>query len=121
MIARTFLLAAALVASTAANAHEPRKGPNGGTLVDAGDHHVELVAAGNEVRVYVSDAADAPLPSDDFKGTAILLVGGKPARVPLAPAGAFLAGPLETPAEGPVKGAVQLTTSDGKTSQAKFD
>ncbi|MEF2553293.1 hypothetical protein VQ042_18335 [Aurantimonas sp. A2-1-M11] len=121
MIARTFLLAAAIVASTAAIAHEPRKGPNGGALVDAGDHHVELVAAGSEVRVYVSDSADAPLPSEGFKGMAILLIGGKPARVSLAPDGAFLSGPLEIPAEGPVKGAVQLTASDGKTSQAKFD
>lgn len=121
MITRSILFAAAIFASTAANAHEPRKGPNGGTLVDAGNHHVELVAAGSEVRVYVSDVGDAALPSDDFKGTAILLIGGKPVRVPLTPEGEFLSGPLETPTEGPVKGAVQLTGSDGKTSQAKFN
>lgn len=118
---RRFIITAALVASAAAHAHEPRKGPNGGTLVDAGVHHVELVAAGSEVKVYVSDIADAPLPSEGFKGMAILLIDGKPTRVPLAPAGAFLSGPLATPSEGPVKGAVQLTGPDGKTSQAKFN
>lgn len=121
MTIRRLVLAAALLASGTAQAHEPRKGPNGGTLVDAGSHHVELVAAGSEVKVFVSDVADAPLPSDGFKGMAILLIDGKPTRVPLAPAGAFLSGPLATPSEGAVKGAVQLTGPDGKTSQAKFN
>ncbi|KQT84140.1 hypothetical protein [Aurantimonas sp. Leaf443] len=121
MTIRTLILAAALLASGDAGAHEPRKGPNGGTLVDAGALHVELVAAGSEVKVFVSDAADAPLPADGFKGTALLLLGGKPARIPLSASGPFLSGTLASPSEGPVKGAVQLTGPDGKTSQAKFD
>ncbi|MBB3950549.1 hypothetical protein [Aureimonas jatrophae] len=121
MTIRALAVAAALLAAGAAQAHEPRKGPNGGTLVDAGSHHVELVAAGTEVKVFVSDISDAPLAPDGFKGTAVVLVGGKPTRVTLAPAGGFLSGTLAAPTEGPVKGAVQLTGPDGKTSQAKFD
>ena len=121
MTIRTLIIAAALLASGVAQAHEPRKGPNGGTLVDAGAHHVELVTAGSEVRVFVSDVADAPIAPDGFKGTAVLLVGGKPARIKLAPTGPFLSGTMAAPSEGPVKGAVQLTGPDGKTSQAKFN
>jgi hypothetical protein len=121
MTIRTLIIAAALLAPDVAEAHEPRKGPNGGTLVDAGGHHVELVTVGSEVKVFVSDIADAPIAAEGFKGTAVLLVGGKPARVTLSPSGPFLSGTLASPSDGPVKGAVQLTGPDGKTSQAKFN
>ena len=113
---------AATLAASAAQAHEPRPGPNGGTLVDAGAHHVELVATDTSVEVYLSDVADAPVSSDGFKGTAILLVGGKPQRVALEPAGgSLLTGQAAAPIPAPARGAVQLTGPDGTTSQAKFN
>lgn len=119
---RLLVLTAALAATASAHAHEPRIGPNGGTLVDAGTHHVELVANDTSVRVYLSDAADAPVSSDGFAGTAILLVGGKPQRVALEPSGGSeLSGEAAAPVPSPAKGAVQLTGPGGATSQAKFN
>ena len=122
MTYRLIVLALALAACSTAHGHEAQQGPNGGTLVDAGTHHLELVTDGPNVQIYLSDAADSPVPSDGFKGTAVLLVGGKPQRVILEPAGAsLLSGEAATPVATPVKGAVQLTGPDGTTVQAKFN
>lgn len=116
------VLTTALAATASAHAHEPRLGPNGGTLVDAGAHHVELVANNTSVWIYLSDAADAPVSSKGFTGTAILLVGGKPQRVALEPSGgSALTGQLAAPIADPVRGVVQLTGPDGTTSQGKFN
>jgi hypothetical protein len=118
---RSFVLAAALAIVSPALAHEAR-GPNGGRLVDAGEYHVELVANGAQVTVFLTDAGDKPVPAAGFKGTAILLAEGKPQRIALQPAKAnVLAGesPVSVPADA--KGAVQLTTPDGKTAQGKFN
>jgi hypothetical protein len=97
------------------------KGPNGGRVVDAGAHHVELVVSGTAVTVYVTDFADKPVSVGGFKGLAILTVGGKAQRIVLAPQeGTRLTGtaPMALPAQ--VKGVVQLTTSEGKTAQGRF-
>jgi hypothetical protein len=118
---RLFLAAAALVPSLA-HAHEPRKGPHGGTLVDAGAYHVEVVMKGVTVDVYVSDGADRPVPATGFKATAILAIDGKPQRIVLEPAdGNRLTGQSTIAASGVPKGAVLLTASDGKTAQARID
>lgn len=120
------LLTAAVFLATsvlAVSAHEPRKGPNGGALVDAGSrYHVEMIAKGSEeVVVILSDINDKPVPAAGFKANAILIVGGKPQRFALEPTeGSRLAGksPVAVPAGS--KGAVQLTAPDGATAQAKF-
>lgn len=115
-------LAVALILPGMAHAHEPRPGPNGGLLVDAGAHHVELVAEDLNVAVYLSDGADAPVSSDGFTATAIFVVDGKPQRIALTPAGgSMLSGQATAPVLAPVRGAVQLTGPDGATSQAKFN
>ena len=116
--------AAFLVASLlAASAHEPRKGPNGGALVDAGkSYHVELVTKGNdEVVVVLSDINDKPVPSAGFKASAILIVGGKAQRFALEPMeGSRLVGKAPVAIPAGTKGAIQLTAPDGATAQAKF-
>jgi hypothetical protein len=115
--------ALSLLMATAALAHQPRPGPNGGLKVDAGGaHHAELVADGTEmVRLYLYDGNDQPVESAGFKGNAILIVNGKPARFGLEPAGGqTLIGKAPSPVEAGVKGAVQLTLPDGSTVQAKF-
>ena len=81
MIKHCYVALACLFASPAL-AHETT-GPNGGKLVDAGAYHVELVAKGRNVEVYLTDSADKPLPAAGFKGTAILVVDGKPQRLTL--------------------------------------
>ena len=116
------LLALVLMLSGLALAHEPRPGPNGGLIVDAGNYHAELVVDGSDVvTVFLFDAADQPIESAGFKATAILVVNSKPARFALEPAGGQkLTGKAPGPVQAGVKGAVQLTAPDGSTAQAKF-
>jgi len=102
-------------------AHGPETGPNGGQQVDAGNYHLELVANGTALQLYIRDANDKPVKVDGYKGTAIFVVGGKPQRIPLAPAGGnHLAGTATAPLPAKPKGAVQITTAGGETVQAKY-
>ncbi|MBL8573014.1 MAG: hypothetical protein JNM13_04995 [Hyphomicrobiaceae bacterium] len=112
-----------MFAAGPAAAHQPRLGPHGGALVDAGGHHhAELVADGSAtVTVHLSDMADAAVPSTGFKAEAILVVDGKPVRFALEPTeGSRLVGTAPVPVPKGVKGAVRLTGPDGATAQAKF-
>mgnify|MGYP001300149638 CR=1 FL=1 len=116
----TSVLATSIAAATA---HEPRKGPNGGALVDAGrSYHVELITkGGDEVVVILSDLNDKPVSAAGFKANAILIVGGKAQRFVLEPAdGSRLVGKAPVAIPAGTKGAVQLTAPDGATAQAKF-
>lgn len=116
-------LALFLMISGVTLAHEPRPGPNGGLLVDAGgSYHAELVADGSDtVTLFLFDAADQPIESAGFKANAILVVNAKPVRFALEPAGGQkLSGKAPGPVPAGVKGAVQLTAPDGSTAQAKF-
>jgi hypothetical protein len=113
--------AALLAAPALVLAHAPKVGANGGVQADAGSFHVELVPNGTTLQVYLRDHSDKDVASAGFKGTAILVVGGKPQRIPLTPAGTNkLTGtsPVALPKEP--KGAVQITTPTGSTVQAKF-
>jgi hypothetical protein len=118
---RHFILAAAaLLAATQAFAHESQ-GPNGGRIVDAGTFHVELVVKDTRVDVFLSDDDDKPVAPKGFKGTAILMAGGKAQRVPLGEAdGTSLTGTSAVPLPADANGVVQLTTPDGKTAQGQF-
>lgn len=117
----TLVLAAALFI-TPAPAHEPRVGPRGGHLVDAGNYHVEVITQEKRIEVFVSDLADKPLPAKDFKALAILAHEGKANRIPLSPSadGSRLTGAAEIILPKRIKGAVQLTSPDGKTATATF-
>ncbi len=114
--------AAALLTLPAA-AHQPRVGPHGGALVDAGaKHHAELVVDGSDkVTVHLSDMSDAGVSSKGFKADAILVVDGKPVRFALEPAEpSHFVGTAPVKVSKGVKGAIRLTGPDGVTSQAKF-
>ncbi|WP_284179826.1 hypothetical protein [Rhabdaerophilum sp. SD176] len=104
-------------------AHEQRVGPRGGALVDAGTYHVELVTRDKAIEIFVSDAQDKPLPANGFKALAILAVSGKSVRVTLEPApdGSKLIGAAAESLPARVKGAVQLTGADGKTSTGRIN
>lgn len=118
----TLALAALLTAGPAA-AHQPRLGPHGGALVDAGSgHHAELVVDGSTtVAVHLSDMSDAAVATTGFKAEAILVVDGKPVRFALDPVEpSRLVGTAPVPVPKGVKGAVRLTGPDGATAQAKF-
>jgi hypothetical protein len=62
-------------------AHAPKIGENGGLQTDAGSFHVELIAKENSVDVYLRDHANKVVASAGFKGTAILMIDGKPLRI----------------------------------------
>ncbi len=117
----TLALAFSLLASTAF-AHEPRKGPNGGDLVDAGAYHIEVVGRGTTLDVFVSDSLDRPLSTTGFKALAIIVIDGKTQRVILEPttSGEALSGLAPAPIKT-IKGAVQLTDKDGKTTTGRVN
>jgi len=117
----TLIIAGTLAAAMPALAHDVAKGPNGGRIADAGAYHVELVANQYAVEVFVSDASDKPVSPAGFKGTAILVVDGKPQRIALAPDGdTSLAGKAAVVLPKEPKGVVQLSAPNGKTAQARF-
>ena len=117
---RRTLIAALVLATLPAAAHEMSNGPNGGRVVEAGPYHVELVVETKAVSVYVSDSKAKPIPAAGFKGVAILTVSGKAQRIELAPQDNRLGGssPVAIPAD--VQGVVQLTDPDGKTAQGRY-
>ena len=119
----TLILAAALLAAPAALADGPKVGPNGGPRADAGPYHVEVVLKGNDVVLYVTDAADKPVDVAGAKGEATILANRQTQKVALEPAGgntlkgqANLGG-----AHDSVKVVTALTMPGQKPVQARFD
>lgn len=114
------IVGASIIASTAL-AHAPEKGKNGGQQVDAGNYHIEAVVKGNTLDIFVTDHAEIPVPTRGFKGAAVLIAGGKPVKIMLAPRGDnVLTGTSPVELSPPVRGAIQITNSDNETVQAKF-
>ena len=125
MIQRAFTIGALALAlplgAHRACAHEGT-GHHGGRIADAGPYHIELVTKDRTVAVSIYDAKEKAVSPAGFKGTAILVVGGKPARVPLEPAdGNRLTGKATATLGDSPKGAVQLTGPDGATASGKFN
>lgn len=112
---------AALAFAFPAAAHDVGKGPNGGRIADAGNYHLELVARGDALEAFLTDAAEKPLAPTGFKGTALLVIDGKTQRVLLEPSGNRLSGKAVITLPASPKGAVQLTAPDGKTTSARFN
>jgi hypothetical protein len=123
MKAKILAVAATLaITAFAALAHAPKVGVHGGPQVDAGSFHVEMVAQGTVLQIYLRDHSDKAVSTQGWKGIAIFTINGKAQRITLTPGGDNdLKGTsaVDLPAEP--KGAVQITTSAGSTVQAKFD
>jgi hypothetical protein len=107
---------------TPAFAHEPRKGPNGGPLVDAGAYHIEVLTSGATLEVLVSDGSDKPISAAGFKAMAIMVIDGSTHRIALSPSadGKKLVGTAPV-AMSAIKGAVLLTAPDGKTATGRIN
>lgn len=117
----TAIALSGLLLSAPAFAHEGA-GNHGGRITDAGKYHVELVTRNQTVEVYLLDESEKPMPATGFKGTAILVVNGKPARIALTPASdKMLEGKSAVDLGNTPKGAVQLTAPDGSTASGKFN
>jgi hypothetical protein len=87
-----FAFAALLAFATPALAHSDSKftkGPHGGHIVDAGggSQHLELVAAGGDLTLYVTDKNEKPVETTGGTAEAQVLVSGKNYTVALKPAG----------------------------------
>ncbi|MDO9062094.1 MAG: hypothetical protein Q7U92_24145, partial [Bradyrhizobium sp.] len=109
MYARLLLIGALLTPVGSGWAHDA-KGSHGGRIADAGAYHVELVVKSDVVDVFISDEGEKPVAASGFKGTAILVAGGKSQRVVLAPVdGARLSGRAAAALPNQPKGVVQLT------------
>jgi hypothetical protein len=120
---RRLLLSLILAAwSGAAFAHELAKGPNGGPLVDIAGHHVEMVAKGTDLVLFLTDAADKPVAAAGTRNArAVVQDAGKTASVPLQPGDANrLVGTLAQPLGQGARVVVSITTADGKSLQARF-
>jgi hypothetical protein len=92
---KSLIIAAALVIASPAFAHTDSKftkGPNGGHIVDApgGVQHLEMVAKGGELTLYVTDANEKPVATDGGSAEAQVLVSGKKYSVALTPAGGHI-------------------------------
>ena len=110
---------AALTAASPVMAHDAN-GKHGGVVADAGEYHVELVAKGDAIEVYVADHDNKPIPVAGYKGLAILSVGGKSQRITLEAGDGKLTGKASGDLPAEPKGVVQITPPGGKTVSAKF-
>ena len=111
-----------MITTSIASAHAPKVGANGGAQTDAGSFHVEIVPQGTTLQVFLRDHSDKAVLTDGYKGTAIIVVDGKPQRIPLTSAGENkLTGNSAVSIPSQPKGAVQIITPSGSTVQAKFN
>jgi hypothetical protein len=120
MNVKTMVALALLGFASPALAHDA-KGQHGGRVVDAADHHVELVIKDATVDVYVRDHADKTIALDGYKAVAILAAGGKSQRIVLEQAGGKLTGKAAGTLPAQAKGVVQLGLPGGKTVNARFN
>ncbi len=120
------LVALSLVLAVPAFAHQDSKfikGPNGGHIVDAGGgkQHWEMVAAGGDLFLYVTDKDEKPVDTTGGAAEAQVLLGGKTYTVALAPAGGHTlkgAGPFKA-AKG-MRVIVTTTKVAGESFQARL-
>ena len=114
-------LLTALFLSSAVWASE-MKSHHGGRLAEAGEYHVEMVAKGDVVEVYLADHNNKPVSAAGHKAVAILVADGKSQRIVLEPAGdTKLSGKASSALPSLAKGVVQITPPKGKTVQARFN
>ena len=89
---RALIVLFSLVAASSAYAHSDskwNKGPQGGHIVDVGGgkQHWELVANGNQLTLYISDADEKPMNIDGGSAKGQVQVNGKTFNVDFKPAG----------------------------------
>lgn len=116
---KTLALLAALAMATPATAHDA-KSLHGGRIVQAGNFHVEMVAKGDTVDVYLIDHDNKQMALAGYKGLAILSVDGKSQRIALEAADGKLTGKVTGNLPSAPKGVVQITQPGGTTVSAKF-
>src|SRR5262245_1555722 len=119
MILRTLMIAAVTL-MLVAGAGAETKGPNGGVVVTADEHPVELVLNDQEIVFYLGGHDGKPMPTKGLKARAVVQVGGKTTTITLSPAepNRFV-GKLASPL-GPKARVVFSSVFDGHNLQARF-
>ena len=119
MILRALMIAAVNLAFVA-GAGAQTKGPNGGIVMTADEHPVELVFNDQEIVFFVGGHDGKPLPTKGLKARAVVQAGGKTMTINLSPAepNRFV-GKLAAPL-GPKARVVFSSTFDGHNLQARF-
>ena len=121
----SLLLRSAMVlalTTAAVLAHDkPVKGPHGGQMIDVNTYHWELIAAGGELTLYVSDQAEKPVATKSAKATANVLSAGKSLTVELAAAEPnLLKGKGDFVADKGLKVIVSVSGIGEKPAQIRF-
>lgn len=117
------LVAMLLACSTPLLAHEgkPHAGKHGGKVVDAGHHHMEIVAKDGTIEVYLEHDDGNAEDVKEAKATATVLSGGKKAVIALTPeAGNFLKGNGAFTAGKGTTIVITLTVPGHKPEQARL-
>ncbi len=93
---------------------------HGGQMQEAHENWIELVVHGSEVKLYVLNETQQPVPASQVTGTATVLIGGKPYKVQLTPADAnILQATLPVAAAGNTIATVSLRIND-QPATARF-
>lgn len=102
--------------------HAHDDGPkHGGVVEHSGHHHVELVAKGGTIELYVTDEDGKEEDASAAKASATVLADGKTEQVTLAPAGGNgLKGAGGFNAGKGTTVVVSLTMPDHETEQVRF-
>lgn len=122
MIAATAMLLLAAPAMAHGPAGNKPVGTHGGEIVDVDGGHLELLVEPGELRVYVTDLQDVPLPSAGLTARAIIQQGANQTVLSLTPKEPnLLVAPLAAPLGKAAKVAVSTTLArNGKPVQARF-
>lgn len=118
-----FAFAAALgLAVPALSDALPDKGPNGGMLGEAGEHHIELIVSGQALTVHLLDHKNKPVAEAGLTGTAVVTVGGATETVKLTDqGGGKLGGTGKFPATGALQVVVNVNAPNEPTLTVRFD
>ncbi|MFC7478132.1 hypothetical protein ACFQS7_27550 [Dankookia sp. GCM10030260] len=119
---RRLLTAALLLAPGMAGAQRaPTRGPNGGLMVLAEGHPIELVVADLAVTVFLNGENGRPAPSRGASGRVVVQAGGQTTTVSLTPAEPNrLVGQLGAPLAAGARVLFTGAMADGHRIQARF-
>ena len=120
MLDRRMLLGGVLLVPGIARAQRA-PGPNGGLVVVADGHPVELLVQGLDLTVFLSEEEGRPAPSRGASGRVVVQSGGQTATVALAPAEPNrLVGRLAAPVAAGARMVFSGAMADGHRVQARF-
>lgn len=100
----------------------PEKGPNGGLLREAGDHHIELLVKGQNLTVHLLDHKNKATAEPGVTGKATVSATSFAETIVLkAEANGVFTGTGKFPTVGPLKVDVTLTPPGEPTLSVSFD